>query len=103
MEIIVPMKKLNGEILYSKQYSNIDLDIFKNIINKGVKFHSPFEDKNSYLNSYSYSEKSKEQNYCGVQFHYLQECDYENGKKKGTWLINEGLKQNRVDVKVKKW
>ncbi len=65
MEIIVPMKKLNGEILYSKQYSNIDLDIFKNIINKGVKFHSPFEDKNSYLNSYSYSEKSKEQNYCG--------------------------------------
>lgn len=81
MEIIVPMKELNGEILYSKQYSNIDLDIFKNIINKGVKFHSPFEDKNSYLNSYSYSEKSKEQNYCGVQFHYLQECDYENGKK----------------------
>lgn len=91
------IKKLNSEILYSKQYSNIDLDIFKNIINKGVKFSSPFDDKNSYLNSYSYSEKSKEQNYCGVQFHYLQECDYENGtpNKSGRIYVKSMMRNNK--------
>ena len=66
---------------YKKIDTKIDINIFKDIINSGVEFKSPFDDKNSVLNSYSYSDKSKEQNHCGVQFYYLQKCDYENGVK----------------------
>ena len=66
---------------YKKLNAKINIDVFKKIINSGVKFKSPFDDKNSVLNSYSYSNESKKQNNCGVQFYYLQKCDYENGKK----------------------
>ena len=56
------MKKINDEIIFTKQYdTKIDVNKFINIINSGIEFFSPFEDKNSYLNSYSYSKKSKEQ------------------------------------------
>ena len=66
---------------YKKLDTTVDINIFKDIIVSNVDFKSPFDDKNSVLNSYSYSNKSKEQNHCGVQFHYLQKCDYENGVK----------------------
>ena len=41
---------MKNEVLYSNQFAKIDLNIFKDIINSGVKFESPFDDKNSYLN-----------------------------------------------------
>ncbi len=66
---------------YKKLDTTVDINIFKDIIVSNVDFKSPFDDKNSVLNSYSYSNKSKEQNHCGVQFHYLQKCDYKNGVK----------------------
>ena len=92
------MKKINDEIIFTKQYdTKIDVNKFINIINSGIEFFSPFEDKNSYLNSYSYSKKSKEQNHCGVQFHYLQECDYKNGKsnRHGEIYIKSMIRNNR--------
>ena len=40
------MKKINDEIIFTKQYdTKIDVDKFINIINSGIKFFSPFEDK----------------------------------------------------------
>lgn len=88
---------MKNEVLYSNQYAKIDLNIFKDIIDSGVKFESPFDDKNSYLNSYSYSNKSKEQNHCGVQFHYLQECDYKSGTKNrhGEIYIKSMMRNNK--------
>ena len=88
---------MKNEVLYSNQFAKIDLNIFKDIINNGAKFESPFDDKNSYLNSYSYSNKSKEQNHCGVQFHYLQECDYKNGTKNrhGEIYIKSMMRNNK--------
>ncbi len=66
---------------YRKLPYKVDINIFNKIISSGIEFKSPFEDKNSVLSSYSHSDKSREQNNCGVQFHYLQSCDYVNGKK----------------------
>ena len=44
---------------YKKLDTTVDINILKDIIVSNVDFKSPFDDKNSVLNSYSYSNKSK--------------------------------------------
>ena len=65
---------------YKKIDTKIDINIFKDIINSGVEFKSPFDDKNSVLN-FIHIQINQKNKIIDVQFYYLQKCDYENGKR----------------------